>query len=735
VDKTSVDTPCPDEASPSCPPLFMFPVKVWLSVSILTIVVFMILVLYSLHETGGRLASPFDDSYIHYQFARRLAGGHFFSYSPGGSYSTAATSFTYPFFLSAGYLVGFRGDAIVIWALVLALFFSAHSSLLMGRLLLHMDYYLCPQSRGRFADLTKNLPLLTAAFLLTSGNMAFLLASGMEVALTIWLLLLFLNGLFDWMAAGGGKTPLWPIRLIIVTVILCLTRPEGLIMVAIAFVLIFVRSLRGAGRFPWKALVPVLLVMACYMGFNAVKTGYPYVTGMRAKSLFYDAGIGGFFEALVTGLTNYSSFWFGRPPMLQPGLHPIYCFGNASHLFLPGLPGLFLPFCLIGAVIVLLPDLRKRTPGFGTICLAGLIFVSLSTMFNRLVFTHALRYQGILWPLVMIFIGATFLKAAHLLEEKTGSFRAVGIGLFLLVGLNAIRFPDFVEFYGRACQGIRMHHIRMAEWAEKNLPPGEKIGVHDLGAIAYYTDRPVLDVYGLGSPDYQRPLQTGNPSILEQFEHEKDPPKYFVGRRPWLSYDGVTNGRETVLASSRLPHKAPLGTDRMSVFEVKWDILGTGGAPVRYEETRDFEMAADVDVADTGREEASKYRSIWKPYSFRPRSISRILPVRDAESRIPVFDSGRLVPLEETFTLTGLDSSSDLILIGRYWVPEETGVTLFANGEEYPSVILEGDEKTFQEIRWTIGKETIRPVTTFRVVPRSREFPVSCHFWAFQEKR
>src|SRR5262245_2056700 len=48
-------------------------------------------------------AVPLDDAFIHFQYAKRLASGHFFSYAEGDSYSSGATSLLWPLLLAPFY--------------------------------------------------------------------------------------------------------------------------------------------------------------------------------------------------------------------------------------------------------------------------------------------------------------------------------------------------------------------------------------------------------------------------------------------------------------------------------------------------------------------------------------------------------------------------------------------------------------------------------------------------------
>ena len=66
-------------------------------------------------DRAGRPALPLDDSFIHLQYARRLAEGGFFSYVKGEGYTTGATSLLWPLVLAPFYALGLRGLSFV-WA-------------------------------------------------------------------------------------------------------------------------------------------------------------------------------------------------------------------------------------------------------------------------------------------------------------------------------------------------------------------------------------------------------------------------------------------------------------------------------------------------------------------------------------------------------------------------------------------------------------------------------------------
>ncbi|MBK8976178.1 MAG: hypothetical protein IPM29_09640 [Planctomycetes bacterium] len=53
-------------------------------------------------------------------------------------------------------------------------------------------------------------------------------------------------------------------------------------------------------------------------------------------------------------------------------------------------------------------------------------------------------------------------------------------------------------------------NVRMAEEVRRLVPPGDTVACHDLGALGYFADRPLLDLAGLGSPEVAfRPRAAG----------------------------------------------------------------------------------------------------------------------------------------------------------------------------------------------------------------------------------
>ncbi|MDX1377232.1 MAG: hypothetical protein R3307_00155, partial [Anaerolineales bacterium] len=48
---------------------------------------------------------------------------------------------------------------------------------------------------------------------------------------------------------------------------------------------------------------------------------------------------------------------------------------------------------------------------------------------------------------------------------------------------------------------VETQMVQTAQWVNENLPPDAILGVHDVGAIGYFTQNPIVDLAGLVTPD------------------------------------------------------------------------------------------------------------------------------------------------------------------------------------------------------------------------------------------
>ncbi len=70
-----------------------------------------------------------------------------------------------------------------------------------------------------------------------------------------------------------------------------------------------------------------------------------------------------------------------------------------------------------------------------------------------------------------------------------------------LIVLFALYIPIGAAAYATDVAIIDGEMVAVAQWLDRNTPPGALIAAHDIGAIGYFARRPILDLAGLISPE------------------------------------------------------------------------------------------------------------------------------------------------------------------------------------------------------------------------------------------
>jgi hypothetical protein len=114
------------------------------------------------------------------------------------------------------------------------------------------------------------------------------------------------------------------------------------------------------------------------------------------------------------------------------------------------------------------------------------------------------RYQipAIAWVVLLGVWGAARLVRPHRAAAQPMLRRVAGrawvISLAILVG--AFVFVG-AQAYGRDVRFIESEMVATATWLEQHVEPDALIAAHDIGAIGYFTQRPLIDLAGLITPE------------------------------------------------------------------------------------------------------------------------------------------------------------------------------------------------------------------------------------------
>lgn len=395
-----------------------------------------------LRLTGGRLGVPLDDAWIHYQFARNLARGHGFSYNPG----EATPGSTAPLWtlLLAG--VGLFTEDFLIPSLILTALFLLLTTWLTYGLTLEL---LGPEG--------KVWAFIAGVGVVITGRMLWAGLAGMETTAFA-----AASVAAVWAYQRRGLVPLSALLFALGGQL----RPEGHALFALA-----VADTAWARRHTlwqtWPGLISPLLVYALvaapYTLFSLGTTGHPLPNTFYAK-----AGSQHFFSLRALRET-IAYHWQDNPAAF-----------------------LLLPMGLIAAAS------RSR------LLVGWLIGLPLLTAIIVDLIWHHGRYTLPLIPFQMI---AAALGAAWLAQSRWGrsliispAARATFLLLLICLG-GAWRLPYWAGMLGHNSNEILEIDVALGHWLAENTPPDAFIAVDDIGAITFLSQRRILDLNGLVSPE------------------------------------------------------------------------------------------------------------------------------------------------------------------------------------------------------------------------------------------
>jgi hypothetical protein len=590
-----------------------------------------------LGSTGGHLSMPLDDSYIFFQYARQAAAGNWFHYQQDGSPSAGATSLLTVFLQSIGYLIGFRGSLMSIFALVLGTTALAWAGLSAWRL----GKRLCPATAW-----------LPPALLLLSGPLLWGFMSGMDLPVFVALALAFAA---RW--PEPGKTPSW--TFFVLGGLLGLARPDALFLLFPATVF----GLRFLDRRAWW-LLPWIGVALPYV-LQATLAGSPQSASLDVKSVLSNPGF------------HWDGWIASGLSFLQIALKGILGGGivreatGMSSNDGSALGFYIVPFALVLLVLGLAPgaweEARKKSYGLHLLLAIWTVVLLLAVSFAVPRTWHWHRYVIPVYAFALMGIAIGGYRAGHWVEAawmtlRPGDGARVMGAVLVLFSLPGVAY--FPVAYGRNCSDIYYQHIELAQRFNEGRPiQPDLLGVHDAGALAYFGNYRMLDIEGLVSPEFRRAGRLGPAGVWEALERlaPSDRPDVLAVYPNW--FGNVFLGPHRLVHTQRLFRPSIVSGNPMNVYLANWRLAGKGDHPRTPGLGATLEgmvLMAEVDVADLWSEEAAGYR-----YHIVDGAYDTLLRHLRAEDGEMVMDGGRLISGWEEFTVTGTRTGDRLVLVLR----------------------------------------------------------------------
>jgi hypothetical protein len=401
----------------------------------------------------GHSGYPLDDAWIHQTYARNWAETGQLAYVVDLP-SAGSTAPLWTLLLSVAYRLQIDPYG---WALLLGMITLALSAWLLSRL---ADQLLPNRS------VVSWLVGLACVF---EWHLIWAAASGMETLLFIAFALALIDRLW-------AESPGWIIGAL--GGLLILTRPEGLLLFALVLGVMLIRSGRAGAIEVVKAVVAFLIVLAPGAYFNLQASGSIFPNTFYAKQSEY----GELMSTLPIWLTSIGNMLIaplaGGLLLLIPGL--VWWMFDQRH------------------------DWCRRERWMWWLPLVWM-FAHCAVYALRLPvsYQHG-RYLLPIIPIVLLYgiVGTVVLldrvKArsnkplARLLRRVYALTIMVVFALYVPIGAAA--FTTDVAI-------INGEMVAVAQWFDRNTPPDAIIAAHDIGAMGYFTRRPILDLAGLISPE------------------------------------------------------------------------------------------------------------------------------------------------------------------------------------------------------------------------------------------
>ena len=519
-----------------------------------------LLVLWYVAAAGGGF--PLDDSWIHQTFGRNLALRGEWAFLPGQPVA-ASTSALYTGLLSIGYRLGIP---YLLWTHGLGVIALASTALL------GVVWAKRALPDAPFA------PWIVGLALLTTWHHVWAAAAGMETLIFGGLVLALLiwpwwdgpaspRGRFVWGAAFGGLSAL--------TV---LARPEGIAAVGLVGAVMLWREIVQAQEYRQSASraqhsfadfvaaplqwicgagLAFLVVMAPYLWLNVQLTGGLLPNTAAAKfqqhailqTLPLIERMGRLFMAIIAG--GQVALVPGMILYVVWGLMQARSANDSTHRPLWPWVRWLLPLGWALGLIVLyawrLPadyqHGRYVMPALPALVLMGSAGLCLALQFiadPRKSISLASRLRRVVvraWTITIVLLYAYYLVAGR-------------------------------EIYRVDVAIIDGEMVNAAHWIAAPLPPDDLLAIHDIGAVGYFAERPLLDIAGLITPEVV-PL-IGQPDALWALMEERGA-QYLLAFPDQIPGGRVDDPRLCPVYSTDATVTQQVGHANMQVYRLAWD--------------------------------------------------------------------------------------------------------------------------------------------------------------------
>ncbi len=477
---------------------------------------------------------PLDDSWIHQVYGRNLAQSGEWAFVPGMP-SAASTSPLYTVLLSIGYKLGI---AYPLWTHTL------------GAIALWVTASLGARIAEQLLPSRRWVGLVTGLALISAWHLIWAAASGMETMLfSMWTVVLLALAFY---ASGERslKVQHLAIRGVVfgaLAALATLTRPEGVLLTGLIGLTLLVTRPRSMLIWGIAAALAFLITLSPYLMLNLRLTGGLLPDTAAAKQA----------QNAPLLLDSFPiRFWNMIVPLSAGG-----------QLFL-----------LPGAIFYVAIMRRKFTQNWRDRVIESLPLVWVLALITLYAARLPAYYQHgrYVIPALPAFIVVGVLGTFGLLHwgQKNVARRVLTRSLAIsgLVGFAYFGYRVGPEQYQVDVNVIDREMVASAFWIDQNIPPNAMLAIHDIGAVGYFTPRPILDLAGLVSPEIVSFIN--DEESLWDWLYERNA-QYLMAFPNQVPGDDVSDSRLCPVFTTEPVPPAKKEEPSMTVYRLSWE----GGCP------------------------------------------------------------------------------------------------------------------------------------------------------------
>jgi arabinofuranosyltransferase len=174
------------------------------------------------------------------------------------------------------------------------------------------------------------------------------------------------------------------------------------------------------------------------------------------------------------------------------------------------------------------------------------------------------RYSIHLLPLAVLTVAAAFGGRRDAPPVSGRPARLVAILAWL--GIAAITLVPAATRYGWAVQNINAMQVHLGHWVDANVPKTARIAVNDIGAIAFFSRREVIDLMGLVTPEIIPYRRQGEGGVIRYLKEAC--PQYVIIFPAWFPRLAASADTLEPVYRVRLERNEVAGAAEMVVYRL-----------------------------------------------------------------------------------------------------------------------------------------------------------------------